>query len=76
MYLLQESVVAMAKFKVTMRVAIEVPDKYIETLEDTMRFINEEISLGPVEGMKKLEDGDLGRMLKMYYYTVEHLEES
>ncbi len=66
----------MAKFKVTMRVAIEVPDKYIETLEDTMRFINEEISLGPVEGMKKLEDGDLGRMLKMYYYTVEHLEES
>ena len=66
----------MAKFKVTMQVAIEVPDEHFDDINEEMRYINEEMSLGPVEGMKKLEDGDLGKMLKMYHYTVEHLEGS
>lgn len=65
----------MAKFRVTLRLDVEVDDEYGDDPKDTMRYINDEISMGLYEGAKKLEDNDIGAGSN-YCYFVEHLEEN
>lgn len=65
----------MTKFRVTLQLDVEVDDEYVDDPKDTMRFINDEISMGLYEGAKKLEDNDIGEGSN-YCYSVEHLEDA